>query len=70
MDVQLLKTLVDLSQGEDCVDVAAFFNRFPKNQATLNRLKTLQNLGYIVVLYADDDVDEIGVNKKAFDYFK
>lgn len=70
MDVQLLKTLVDLSQGEDCVDVAALFNRFPKNQATLNSLKTLQNLGYIVVLYADDDVDEIGVNKKAFDYFK
>lgn len=70
MDVQLLKTLVDLSQGEDCVDVAAFFNRFPKNQATLNSLKTLQNLGYIIVLYADDDIDEIGVNKKAFDYFK
>lgn len=70
MDVQLLKTLVDLSNGEDCVDVAAFFQRFPKNQATLNKLSTLQNLGYIVVLYADDEVDEIGINKKAFDYFK
>lgn len=70
MDVQLLKALVDLSNEEDCIDVAAFFQRFPKNQATLNKLSTLQNLGYIVVLYADDDVDEIGINKKAFDYFK
>lgn len=70
MDVQLLKTLVDLSQGEDCVDVSLFFQHFPKNQATLSKLSALQNLGYIVVLYADDDVDEIGLNKKAFDYFK
>lgn len=36
MDVQLLKALVDLSKGEDCVDVALFFQRFPKNQATLS----------------------------------
>ena len=59
MDVQLLKTLVDLSNGEDCVDVAAFFQRFPKNQATLNKLSTLQNLGYIGVLYCDGGVEEI-----------
>lgn len=70
MNVQLLKTLVDLSQGEDCVDVAALFNRFPKNQATLNSLNTLENFGYIVVSYADEDVDEIILNKKAFNYFK
>ena len=70
MDVQLLKALVDLSKGEDCVDVALFFQRFPKNQATLSKLSALQNLGYIVVSYADDDIDEIGLNKKAFDYFK
>lgn len=70
MDVQLLKALVDLSKGEDCVDVALFFQRFPKSQATLSKLSALQNLGYIVVLYADDDIDEIGLNKKAFDYFK
>lgn len=70
MDVQLLKTLVDLSNGGEFVDVSAFFQRFPKNQATLNKLSTLQNLGYIVVVYADDDVSEIGINKKAFNYFK
>lgn len=70
MDRQMLKALVDLSHDGNCVNVAAFFNHFPQNQATLDSLSLLQRLGYIIVTYADDEVDEISVNQKAFNYFK
>jgi hypothetical protein len=67
----MLKHLVDLADGKvDCINVGAFFNRFPKSAATLGDLRILKQLGYISLLAADDDIEEIGVNKKALDYFK
>jgi hypothetical protein len=71
MNTKVLKALVDLADGEvDCVDVDAFFNQFPKNAATLRDLRTLKQSGYISLLTGDDEVLDIGVNKKALGYFK
>ena len=71
MNTKILKALVDLAGGEvDCVDAEAFFNQFPKSAATLRDLHTLEQLGYITLLTGDDDILDMGVNKKALDYFK
>ena len=71
MNTKMLKSLVDLSHGEiDCVDVGAFFAQFPRNSENLHDLELLRQFGFVSILNADDEVQEIGVNKKAIDYFR
>lgn len=70
MNVKMLRFLVELSHGEiDCVDVSAFFAHFPNNRDTMRELKLLEQSGYISLLHSDDETSEIGINKKAIDYF-
>lgn len=71
MNVKMLKFLVELSHGEiDCINVAAFFSQFPNNRDTLRELQLLHQSGYVSLLHADNEIEEIGVNKKALDYLK
>ena len=71
MNIKMLKALVDMSRGEiDCVDVETFFAQFPPNSTTQRDLELLHQFGFVSILSADDEVQEIGVNKKAIDYFR
>ena len=68
MDVKILKFLVELSKG--CVDLNAFYAKFPASPSTSKELYRLKNMGFISILEADDSINCIGVNQKALDYFK
>lgn len=70
MNIQLLKALVDLSEGDECSNLDALFGRFPKNQATLNSLKDLEKSGYITITYSEDDIETFIIQQKGFNYFK
>ena len=58
MNTALLKYLVELSNHE--VDTIIL----PDD------LKSLKSMGFISILYADNIIDDVGVNQKALDYFK
>jgi hypothetical protein len=65
----MIKYLVELSNGKvDCIDTSKFFSAFPKSSTTFRDLKNLHTQGYVTLLLASDDIEEIGVNKKAIDY--
>lgn len=70
MNTKMLKTLVDLAGGEvDVIDTNEFFSRYPRCTSTENDLNVLENYGFVSLLHGDNQVTEIGVNKKAIDYF-
>lgn len=74
MNTKMLKRLVELSgHTDDCIDVDAFFASFGRDRSTLTDLRALEKMGFVSLLGLDADecsVEEIGVNKKAVDYFK
>lgn len=71
MNVNMLKFLVDACVEEvDCVDVDVFFSKYSNDASTISDLKTLSHLGYLSLFMPGGEVDYIGVNKKAFDYFR
>lgn len=70
MNTKMLKTLVDLSDGEvDVIDTNEFFSRYPRCTSTENDLNVLQNYGFVSLSIGDNHITEIGVNQKAIDYF-
>lgn len=70
MNIDMLKYMVELSGGEvDLIDSKAFFDRFPRDISS-SELYSLKNRGFISLVSADDQITEIGVNKKAIDYLK
>lgn len=70
MNIELLKYLVELSNNQvDVIDHVKFFQRYPVEIYEAD-LRYLKNLGYITLLNADNKIVNIGVNKKAIDYFK
>lgn len=71
MNTDMLKYLVELSDGKvDVINTNIFFSRFPRSSSTYYDLRTLKNLGFVSLLDADNEIDCIGVNQKAIDYFK
>lgn len=71
MNVKMLHYLVELANSRvSVIDAEMFFSLFPKSTANLRDLSYLHKLGYISILYADDDISEIGVSQKAINYFK
>lgn len=71
MDIKLLKALVDLAEGEvEPIEMDEFHKLYPQNPDLERRLHELSRLGYISVLDADNHISEIGVNRKAINYFK
>lgn len=71
MNTAMLKCLVDLAEGSvEVIDKDEFFRIYPMSPGHLRDLATLERAGFINVLRADDDVEEIAVNKSAVDYFK
>ena len=71
MNIQLLKYLVQLANYEvDSINLKDLYAKFPNSSKTMNDLRLLNNLGFISILYGDNCIDDIGVNKKAIDYVK
>ncbi|PWJ72900.1 UNVERIFIED_CONTAM: hypothetical protein C7383_11556 [Murimonas intestini] len=71
MNTQILKCLVQLTNYQvDTVIPKDLYEKFPNSPKTREELDLLSRLGYITILYGDNGIDDIGVNKKAIDYFK
>ena len=71
MNVEMLKYMVELSDKEyGDVNVAEFLCRYPDTQKTRRDLDALQNSGYIVAIFADDEIDVLIVDRRGFAYFK
>ncbi len=62
MNNSLLKLLIECSDGE-FVDVPKFLSFRPDSPKLRNELNQLEITKYISVLYADDSIDEIVINR-------
>ena len=64
MDKQLLQSLIDCSDGE-FVNLPQFFSLHPDTPVLRSRLKKLAAAKYISVLYTEDGINDIALNRKA-----
>ncbi len=64
MNKQLLKTLINCSDGE-FVNLSKFLSSHPDTPTLRSQLKELSDAKYISVHYSDDDIEDIAINSKA-----
>lgn len=64
MNKQLLKTLINCSDGE-FVNLSKFLSSHPDTPTLRSQLKELSDAKYISVLYSDDDIEGIAINSKS-----
>lgn len=64
MNKQLLKTLINCSDGE-FVNLSKFLSSHPDTPTLRSQLKELSDAKYISVLYSNDDIEDIAINSKA-----
>ena len=69
MDQNMLKCLVELANNTQFADVKAFFMQYPNDDVTRKGLTTLKQLGFINVVWASGDIQEISLSQKALDLF-
>lgn len=68
MNTSLLKCLVSLSGNQvDVIDTNAFFEKYSRETYS-SELYSLERMGFITLLNANNKIKEIAVNKKAIDY--
>jgi hypothetical protein len=66
----LLRTLIDLVNWEvDALSTEALYSNIPESNQILADLDTLDKLGYINCIYADNKLDHIGIGQRAIEYF-
>ena len=67
MDKTLLKLLIEHTDENESLDLAGVKSSY---QGNLNAgLRTLAREGYISILDMDDEIGEICLNKKAYQFF-
>jgi len=69
VNIEMLRFLVELSDGGNGANVVAFAERFPITQKTKEELDKLRLLGFITPVYGDDKLAAIIVQPKAHNYF-
>ena len=70
MNTKMLKYLVDLSiKPSGYVDVEEFLKRYPDTPQLRRELKTLMDSCYLMVIYADDEIDTINVDRAGYKHF-
>ena len=71
VNTEMLKCLVELSNKEyGGVNVVEFLKRYPDTQKLRDELSNIEMLGYIEVVYADDEIDTITIETDGYAYFR
>ena len=69
MDIELLKRLSEYS-SQNNVDIKSFLSSTKDTQELRDSLKSLEDLGYIKVIYSSGEIYDIDLLPSCVEYFK